>query len=1271
MALRRIGASVLIAAVALVSSGASLARKPQVAAVAGTVDSTPMKASASAAKPDAHVLIQLTGPAAVETYSVALKASGGAINNVTPVAVAAGRNQIESNKAQQAALVSSMQSAGIQFKEIYRVQRAMNGVAVIVPAAQVKAIAKLPNVKSVRPITPMVPTSNSSTAFVNAPQVWQGSPATADGTGITIGIIDTGVDYQHSNFGGSGLLADYQNNNRVSNTGTITGTVIFPTAKVAGGTDLAGDAYTGFNTPVPDPNPTDCYGHGSHVAGIAAGYGVDSLGGTFPGPYNTSVPSTLRIQPGIAPKATLYSIRVFGCSGSTDLTTQAIDWALDPNQDGDLSDHLDVINMSLGSGNGTLDSSDVDASNAAALSGMIVVASAGNSGDSYLIVGDPSVAPRAISVAASVDPGELQFVLNISAPAVIAGNYVAVPAAFGPTVPPAVVAGNIAYASPNNGCTAITGVSGKVALIDRGTCSFQLKVDNATAAGATGVIVVQSNSGPPSVMGGTSATIASAMISQADGLKIKTQLAIPVTVTGSLGPGPSLGDTMADFSSRGPLNVLPTAGKPDITAPGSNIVSTQTGMTCLTGGSCFVPTANGFDPDNQLLVLSGTSMAAPSVAGMMALLRQLNPSLSVEQMKALAMNGSLHDLTTQPMGAGATYGAGRVGAGRIDAVTSANLPVTAYNADNSGTVSVTFPSEISGTTNVTKKVRVTNLTSAPATYTLGFQTIVDNPGITFSLPGGNTLSLLGHQTLDIDVKMTGVANQTTNNHDPSIGLTQITNLGAVPRFWMPEETAYLTIGDGKSTLSRLSLYVAPIPIAAMSGGTTVPTGGGASGTTAIPLTGTGICTGVLTPGPPPTCTGGFPTTEESLVTPFELQVNNPRNPAVDAKTNLRHTGVWTDGDNLAFGVSVWGPAPVIASAQRGGTDIEVTLVTPGGVPLYTLFPYTANDGSPSAYPVNVYLTAVYDYAADTTSLYYFPNAFDSTCCDTRIFNNDAYFMIAPLAALGLTGGETIHYYVDTFDPAAGISPPVDEVGPQTYNLGAQGLDFGGAILLDDLPGATIPVTYNVANLTANGSLGALLLHHHNAAGLTGQVLTVPPVTILPAVLQSAVSRKVHGSAGTFDLPLLLAPAVNHNPTTEPRMGPTATVVLTFDKPITGGSVQVTEGVATIGTLTPSGNDLIVGLTGVTDQQYVTLSAQSIVGVDGSTGGMGEVRIGFLAGDVNQNRTVTLVDVALVNAQLSQPVTATNFTKDLNVNGTMTLADKAAAIGALTHSLPTP
>jgi Protein of unknown function (DUF1566) len=174
-------------------------------------------------------------------------------------------------------------------------------------------------------------------------------------------------------------------------------------------------------------------------------------------------------------------------------------------------------------------------------------------------------------------------------------------------------------------------------------------------------------------------------------------------------------------------------------------------------------------------------------------------------------------------------------------------------------------------------------------------------------------------------------------------------------------------------------------------------------------------------------------------------------------------------------------------------------------------------------------------------------------------------------------------------------------------------------------------------------------------------------------LQAVVSRRVHGAAGTFDLPLstVVPPAINHNPTTEPRQGPAQTIVFTFDKPLNAATVTLTEGTAVAAAPTFTGNSVVVALSSVADQQYVTVSLTNVNSTDGGTGGSASVRVGFLLGDVNQNRVVTLADLGLVNAQLAQPVTAANYLKDVNASGTMTLADKGITNTNLTKALPVP
>jgi hypothetical protein len=175
-------------------------------------------------------------------------------------------------------------------------------------------------------------------------------------------------------------------------------------------------------------------------------------------------------------------------------------------------------------------------------------------------------------------------------------------------------------------------------------------------------------------------------------------------------------------------------------------------------------------------------------------------------------------------------------------------------------------------------------------------------------------------------------------------------------------------------------------------------------------------------------------------------------------------------------------------------------------------------------------------------------------------------------------------------------------------------------------------------------------------------ISVPPPALLGAVL-----RKVHGAAGTFDLPLAMTAA---DPTTEPRQSSTATLVMIFDATITGANVAVIEGIATAGAPTFGGNAVTIPLTGVADRQYATISATNVATTP-TTGGSGSIPIGLLVGDVNQSRVVTVADLGLVNAQLPQAVTAANYLKDVNATGTLSVADKGVTNANLTRALQPP
>jgi len=525
-------------------------------------------------------------------------------------------------------------------------QRALNGFAVRTTRGKAAALAGLSSVRKVTPTRVYEVENARSVPYIGAPAVWQGSPGVdgIHGEGVKVGIIDTGLDYTHANFGGPGTVAAYDAAN-ASDTQPADPTLFGPNSitNVKGGIDLVGDDYDsrgGDNpafTPRPDPNPLDCNGHGSHVAGTAAGLGVNADGTTYRGPYNASTAAqNFRIGPGVAPKADLYAIRVFGCAGSSssEVIIAGIEWAVEHK--------LDVVNMSLGSPLGTGDDDDpeIHAVNNASQAGTMVVASAGNSGQNPYLVGAPGTADRALTVSANDAIQSIQggAALGLSTgPSVNAqnSNLATVP---GGTFRVKVLrdaGGNISL-----GCDSseYAGTAGMVVVSMRGVCARTDRAIYAQRAGAAAAVMINSTDGFPPVDGAISgvtipflgvANDAATALNAADGGT--------ATLRSVDSPNPTF-KQQAGFTSGGPRlgdNFL----KPEVAAPGVKIVSTDVG------------TGNG------ARTLSGTSMAAPHVTGLAALVTQSHPSSwSAEDQKQAIVNtaspGQIADYNTRIAGAG-------------------------------------------------------------------------------------------------------------------------------------------------------------------------------------------------------------------------------------------------------------------------------------------------------------------------------------------------------------------------------------------------------------------------------------------------------------------------------------------------------------------------------------------------------------------------------------------------------------------------------------------
>jgi hypothetical protein len=145
----------------------------------------------------------------------------------------------------------------------------------------------------------------------------------------------------------------------------------------------------------------------------------------------------------------------------------------------------------------------------------------------------------------------------------------------------------------------------------------------------------------------------------------------------------------------------------------------------------------------------------------------------------------------------------------------------------------------------------------------------------------------------------------------------------------------------------------------------------------------------------------------------------------------------------------------------------------------------------------------------------------------------------------------------------------------------------------------------------------------------------------------------HGGSGTYDVPMPLSGPAG----IECRNGSGSyTMVLTFDTPVNGGSASVTSGIGSVSGVSFSGNDMIISLTGVADQQTITVTATNVTNTGGGTLASASVNEQYLLGDTTGDGGVNSGDISQTKAQSGQDVGGGNYRNDVTVDGTINSAD---------------
>ncbi|WP_219838550.1 S8 family serine peptidase [Paenibacillus sp. R14(2021)] len=702
-----------------------------------------------------NVIVQLSSqPGAIGKYAAQM--------GLRTMGVEALEQQVQT---EQADFISSVGQQGIDLKVNYRYETVLNGMEVTVPANQIPLMAKLPGVVSIHTNLTYysIPEEGSALGVDNPkydsnPLKQIGADIAWDkgltGKGVKVGVIDTGGDYVH------------------------------PDLKDA--IDPAHIGYDSFNQdpdPYEDlPNPAYEYGgsvHGTHVSGTIAGRFANASAADM-------------VQKGVAYEASLYLYKVLGGeSGATGSSAQVIDGIEHAVKDG-----MDVINLSLGSdAEKDPDSPDSIAVNNAVLAGVIAVVASGNAGAAghyYYSMGSPASAQLGISVAAATSPSA--YYTTASVTSTVAGEaFTSMPimgtwkkgeedfeTMLGSRTIDAVYVGLGRESDYLDSSFNPIDVTGKIAYISRGDITFEEKIKTATLHGAAAAIIFNGNYkldesmqpvpdlqdemtdrngpiGPNASLGDSLRYLPTfdweGKQGRAIARKVVEHPGAPFQITFGDPNQPAEqtftrvdvpGDTVADFSSRGPNSDGNYGIKPDVTAPGVNIYST-------------LPAYGKDDPSKSYAEAygreSGTSMATPHVAGLAALLKQQDMLDGVEDWSPTDIRAALAN-TAEILGTdktinGIQYDVYSQGAGRVNiakametpAVVQAVDPITIYDLKLDP---ITIDSEASSVSfgmidpasdmPVTKPLQVKNLSNNEVVYAAS---VVMHPQVT-SDPSGPT-----------------------------------------------------------------------------------------------------------------------------------------------------------------------------------------------------------------------------------------------------------------------------------------------------------------------------------------------------------------------------------------------------------------------------------------------------------------------------------------------------------------------------------------------------
>ena len=737
-------------------------------------------------------------------------------------AAIAYRQQLESR---QAAVMQEL--AGRHIQVAGSASMVTNALFVVATPDRLAELRSIPGVIGVMPERRVRPSLNKATTLSNAPAAWAqtaiGGQGNA-GNGIRIGIIDSGIDVANPAFKDTGFTAPpgfpkcnatvagtpsdcglYTNNKVIVARSYIP---MMATGACAGASQTgpctsAGTATAATSIP-DDYSARDRDGHGSAVAASAAG--VQNSAGSV-------------AFSGMAPKAFLGSYKIFGSEGVSfegapeSVIIKALDDAI--------ADGMNVIDVSFGATAVAGAKDDVQCGNAAGVwcdpmahafevaaeNGTVVVASAGNNGTDpygdpyYNTITSPGTAPSVITVGATINSHVFNPSVSVNGTG-IAANLKGMAAAISDSAfYPSIVGANSGILIDvtklgDNGqaCSALPAgsLTDAYALIQRSPansgCNFDLKAQNATAAGAIGIVFYMADSSTLASPDGIcidNTNLAcdligpGVMISLSDGQNLKAYIdanpgaTVTIDTAGveQVLPNNSAVNTLASYSSVGPA--IDGTIKPDMVATGG-FDGYQSFSPSATNG--LYTAAQSYDPNgilystNGFAAAEGTSFSAPLVAGAAAMVLQAHPTWTALQVKSALVNYTAQTVTTDIYGDNVDVQ--QIGSGLLDASAAVTASVTAVPSTLSfgyvsskttlpATIPVTVQNNGSGSVTLAVAVTATNAATGATVKT-------DQSSVTLAAGAKTTLNVSLNGTVPAPGEYSGAVTLTSSS--PAITL---------------------------------------------------------------------------------------------------------------------------------------------------------------------------------------------------------------------------------------------------------------------------------------------------------------------------------------------------------------------------------------------------------------------------------------------------------------------------------------------------------------------